>query len=302
MVKKRPVALINYVQQLFPKKSMMIDSGVYSLMHLGKLMTADELEKYTRRYVKMILHTGLTCPAVEVDSQYIEKTPGTYKRLRKIYDEYKVSSQIIYVWHYSEGLDALFELMEKHKRIALSPKELLFTLRMLDEGKQYKEQAKALFSKILQKSNGHHVHLLGTMVDWMSYLPHNWTCDSATWTSGLVWGYYLLESPFGFDFRGDKESVSPPIREMVSKAMPKLIEIYNNAPRLTRAKKNRHEFMRKLCICMVSMLEWWEAHTLRNLGKYPKPNDPIDFCGVKRVGANEGSAPLDRLKNEKFKI
>ena len=277
IMKKRPLSLIPYVQELFPNKVMMIDSGIYSIMHSKKDISVDTLERYTHKYVKMLLHINYKETFIEVDSQLIEKVPGTYKILRGIYDSYGVSNQVIYVWHFNEGIEALFNLMEEHKRIALSPKEVSIALKALNQNDRYKSFTKSLYSKIMEKSDGHHIHLLGTLMDWLAYLPHNWTCDSATWTSGLVWGYYLLGSPFGFDFRNGKESVSSAILSKVETVMPKLLEIYNNAPRLNKGNKNRLEFMRKLCICMVSMLEWWESKTVKQFGEYPKPKDPKEF-------------------------
>lgn len=263
--------------ELYPNKSVMVDSGVYSLMYNNQLLAEDDLVIYTHEYLEMLDRTNFKGLLVEVDSQFIEKEYGTINLLREIYPEYGVEDRVVHVWHLAEGIDTLWELMKRYRRIAISPKELWMHLKKLKQQKQYKSKALNLFKHIQKRSRGHHFHLLGTMLDWTAHLPHNWTCDSSSWTSGLMWGFYFLESPFGFDFREGKENVSPAIKRIVDEATPELLKIYDDVPKFHKKKKVRKDSMRKMCISMLSMCEWWKSETLRRFGEYPLPVDPIDF-------------------------
>ena len=277
--KKRPESLIKYVMELYPDKQVMVDSGVYSLMYKNQLIEEDDLILYTHQYLEMLDRLNFKGILIEVDSQYIEEEYGTIDTLRTLYPEYGVEDRVLYVWHFAEGLDALWGLMEKYKRIALSPKELWMYLKDRKQQKEYKSKALNLFKHMQKRSDNHHFHLLGTMLDWTAHLPHNWTCDASSWTSGLVWGFYFLDSPFGFDFRGEKENVSPAIKRKVDEAMPELLRIYENVPRFHKKKAIREDALYKMSISMLSMVEWFKAETLRRFGDYPIPNDPINFKG-----------------------
>lgn len=274
---KRPESLIRYVLDLYPDKSVIVDSGVYSLMYKKQEMSEGDLINYTHKYLEMLDRLNYKGLLVEVDSQYIETEYGTLESLRELYPVYKMEDRVIYVWHFADGLDALWELMQEHKRIALAPKELWMYLKKKKQHKMYKSKALKLFNMIQKRSDNHHFHLLGTMLDWTAYLPHNWTCDASSWTSGLMWGFYFLESPFGFDFRGGKENVSPVVKRKIDEAMPELLRIYEDVPKFHKKKKVREDAMRKMCISMLSMIEWFNAETLRRFGDYPHPKDPIDF-------------------------
>ena len=281
LIGKRPVSLIEYAFNLFPDKPVMIDSGVYSLMHKNELVSTRDLIKYTHKYLEILQRVNFQGQFVEVDSQYIEEEPGAYKTLRKLYDAYGMSNRVIYVWHFTDGFDELWDMMSKYKRVALSPKEIHLHLKKKGKQKQYKDKVLNLFRHIQKRVQQHHIHLLGTMLDWIAYLPHNWTCDSSSWTSGLTWGFYFLESPFGFDFRDNEVNASPAIVRRVDEAMPELMRIYDDAPRFSKRQKLRVDSVRKMSISMLSINEWWEAETLRRFGEYPKPNDPLDFEGEK---------------------
>jgi len=285
ITEKRPIKAIKHALELFPDKFVMIDSGVYSLVHKDSVMSNDALVAYTQKYLDIIKKLDFKGLIIEVDSQYLQQDYGTLEKLRRLYKSYGVADQVIYVWHMTDGFDGFFDMMSKYKRVAFSLKEAVVPIKSNEKKpkkKQYQNYVLTFIRKIKNITKNHHIHLLGTTVDWLAHLPHNWTCDSATWTSGLTWGYYFLENPFGFDFRKGRFSVSPSIEEKVDAAIPELMRIYRSAPRFSRRSKSRVDALRKMAIMMLSMIEWWESETLKRLGNFNKPYDPLDEVNYAR--------------------
>lgn len=172
------------------KIHVILDSGLFSYLfgqEAGNAWTEADLEAYCTRYLQWVNEVSFEGALVECDAQLLLGLPAVEKIRRELF---KPSGRdVIYVWHWPDGMQKLRDMANEHEYIAIGIPSLKRHIAALKIPHLPRVLVKRLVYEARRANPRVKIHLLGTSALNLVDPQHVFSCDSTSWLAGTKFGH-----------------------------------------------------------------------------------------------------------------
>lgn len=240
-------------------EDLIVDSGLFSLMfgsEQGTMpATYEAYRDYTLRYIDRMQEWCPGCTIVEADTHKLLGMEAT-ERLREEFAP--LGSQVMYVWHYEEGLDGLVDLAKRFDYIGIGLPELRLISNKGQSGVQHAGIVNRMAMDLLRRVHSAcgdrppRIHLLGCTVKELMATSLAWSCDSTSWLSGIRFGKgHIWTADTGLHQVGIRSARFQRFREQAMDAYPQAVDF-------ARQQKNPDYYLNCMaCAYAYALYQGW---------------------------------------------
>jgi len=262
-----------FIRSRMGKRHVLMDSGIYTLYRdswKGTKRNKKMLLRSCEKYINMILDTGYKHPFIEFDVHYFIKNGGKEVwDFRNMFIDAGLQDQTLFVWHLPEGHRAFRELCERFPRVSASTREF-----------QARKIPLTAFTALLKTASDllpeKHIHCLGTTNNRVTCQPDNFSSDTSSWNSLVLYG----ETKAGkvtLRFKGGKLYGPKTILDSVDKHLDRMIRTYRAHPFTKPRAKIRVEYLRALGAALYIHVNHMESLRKKTPNTDMSIVDPIEY-------------------------